>query len=417
MNVDILFLTSLGIIWIMLLYYMFLAQGGFQYALQMETGTERVISQVKSWPSVSIFIPAHNEAIVIKNTLEAMIQLDYPKDRIEIIVINDKSTDQTGAIVDRFAKDYPCIKPIHVAPGEGGKGKSGALNRALNVCTGEFVVVYDADNTPERMALKNLVAGILNHDPNTGAVVGKFRVINAKKNILTRFINIETINFQWMAQAGRWKWFHIATIPGTNFLIRRSILEELGGWDEEALAEDTELSIRVYELGYSIRFWPAAITWEQEPETWSVWFKQRTRWAQGNQYVIMKYLPRLLRMKKKLMQLDLFYFFITYFLFLGGVVTSNLIFLLGLFGLAEITVPGPYLLLWILAYVLFVLEIMITLRIEKTELNVQNFVTVLLMYLTYAQLWLIIVVRAIWMNVKVKIKKQEVKWEKTQRFS
>ncbi|BBP87230.1 hypothetical protein BsIDN1_08480 [Bacillus safensis] len=133
-----------------------------------------------------------------------------------------------------------------------------------------------------------MVLGLLN-DPKAGAVVGKFRVINAAKNLLTKFINIETICFQWMAQGGRWKWFGIATIPGTNFAIRRHILEELGGWDVHALAEDTELTIRVYNLGYVIRFFPAAITWEQEPETWKVWWRQRTRWARGNQYVVLKF--------------------------------------------------------------------------------------------------------------------------------
>src|SRR5690606_22214740 len=130
-------------------------------------------------------------------------------------------------------------------------------------------------------------------DPKAGAVVGKFRVVNARKNLLTRFINIETISFQWMAQAGRWYWFGISTIPGTNFLIRKSLIEQLGGWDNMALTEDTELSIRLYDNGYRIRFHPLAVTWEQEPETWYVWLKQRTRWARGNQYVIMKNLPRI----------------------------------------------------------------------------------------------------------------------------
>ncbi len=415
MIIDVLFLLSLSIIWVMLLYYMFLAQGGYLYAMQMEKGAEDLIRQVEVWPKVSILIPAHNEDVVIRATLEAMVHLDYPEDQLEIIVINDKSKDKTGEIVDEFARKFPFVIPIHVTPEQGGKGKSGALNRGFKHSTGEYIVVYDADNTPERAALKNLVVGILN-EPQIGAVVGKFRVINAKRNSLTRFINIETISFQWMAQAGRWKWFGIATIPGTNFLIRRSILEELGGWDEDALAEDTELSIRVYEKGYIIRFWPVAITWEQEPETWKVWYKQRTRWAQGNQYVIAKYMPRLFKMEKKRIQFDLIYFFITYFLFLGGVMISNLIFVLGMLDIAKITIPGPYLLLWLLAYVLFILEIMITLRIEKTELTMHNLFMVMLMYLTYAQFWIIIVIRATWMNAQLKIKKQEVKWEKTQRF-
>ena len=158
--------------------------------------------------------------------------------------------------------------------------------------------MYDADNTPEPDAVRYLVTGLVK-DRRAGAIVGKFRVINAQKNLLTRLINIETITFQWLAQAGRWFWFGMTTIPGTNFAIRRSIFEELGGWDEQALSEDTELSIRVYNLGYYIRFFPAAITWEQEPETWTVWWKQRTRWARGNVYVIVKYLLQFSKLKTR----------------------------------------------------------------------------------------------------------------------
>ncbi|UUZ90642.1 glycosyltransferase family 2 protein [Paenibacillus sp. P25] len=278
---NLLFIISLSSIWAMLLYHMFLTLGGYLYSVWLEKHQSALdYSARKSWPAVSILIPAHNEEIVIENTLRAMIKLDYPKDKLEVIVINDNSSDRTGEIVDRYAGMYPFIRPLHTFPPDGGKGKSHALNRALKIANGEFIAVYDADNTPEPAALKHLVNGMIDA-PGIGAVVGKFRVINAKKNLLTKFINIETISFQWMAQAGRWFWFRISTIPGTNFMIRRSVLDQVGGWDEKALAEDTELSIRVYEEGYEIRFLPLAITWEQEPETWKVWFKQRTRWARG----------------------------------------------------------------------------------------------------------------------------------------
>ncbi len=244
-----------------------------------------------------------------------MLKLRYPKDKLEIIIINDNSSDGTGAIADRYARRYPFLKVLHTRPPHAGKGKSGALNQGYNMSSGEIVVVYDADNTPEPDAVTYLVMGLVN-DQKAGAMVGKFRVINAHQSLLTRFINIETITFQWLAQAGRWFWFKLSTIPGTNFAIRRSILEELGGWDEKALSEDTELSIRVYNLGYHIRFFPAAITWEQEPETWRVWWKQRTRWARGNQYVIAKYIFSFMKLKRKRVFLDLFYFLFTYFLFL-----------------------------------------------------------------------------------------------------
>jgi len=268
---------------------------------------------------------------------------------------------------------------------------------------------------PEQKAVYHLVLGLLN-DPKAGAVVGKFRVINAAKNLLTKFINIETICFQWMAQGGRWKWFGIATIPGTNFAIRRHILEELDGWDVHALAEDTELTIRVYNLGYVIRFFPAAITWEQEPETWKVWWRQRTRWARGNQYVVLKFLKQFMKLKRKRMIFDLFYFFFTYFLFFFGVLLSNGIFIVNLFVDLHLSVGAVALILWGLAFFLFLTEVMITLSIEKTELTKQNILIVALMYFTYSQVWIALVVYSLCVEVKSRLFKQEVKWYKTERY-
>jgi cellulose synthase/poly-beta-1,6-N-acetylglucosamine synthase-like glycosyltransferase len=412
---NTLFLISLSSIWVMLLYHMFLTLGGYLYSVWVEEQKQKPLPVKKHWPKVTILIPAHNEEIVIRNTLQSMVELDYPKEKLQIIVINDHSSDRTGEICDEFAQQYPYIQPMHSFPPEGGKGKSSALNRAVQHASGEFIAVYDADNNPEKAAIKHLVSAF-DDQPLIGAAVGKFRVINARKNLLTQFINIETISHQWMTQAGRWKWFRISTIPGTNFMIRKHVVEQVGGWDSEALAEDTELSIRVYEEGYSIRFYPLAITWEQEPETWKVWFKQRTRWARGNQYVIIKYLPKLLFMKRRKMFFDLLYFFFTYFLFLGGVLLSHSVFLLSAFNVVKITLPGPFLLIWLLAYLLFIIEIMITLAIERTELTVRNFFVVLLMYLTYSQLWLLLVIRSLWLHVKSVVGREEFKWEKTQRF-
>lgn len=412
-----LFIISLSFIWLMLLYHMFLMQGGYLHYL-------RFTKPIKEWernckkmelPKVSILIPAHNEEIVIERTIKAMLKLKYPKDKLEVVIINDNSSDRTGEIIERYRLNYSQIIPVHTKPPNAGKGKSGALNQGLKVSSGEIVVVYDADNTPESMSIYYLVLALLN-DSKAGAVVGKFRVINKKKNLLTRFINIETICFQWMAQAGRWFWFKIATIPGTNFAIRRSILEQLGGWDERALAEDTELTIRVYNLGYHIRFFPAAITWEQEPEAWKVWWRQRTRWARGNQYVVVKFLTRVHQLNRKSIIFDLIYFFFTYFLFFIGVILSGTIFVVNLFVDLELQYGMISMILWILAYLLYVTELMIALSIEKAEMNSQNFFIILLMYFTYSQLWLALVMYALFLEIKRKIFNQEIRWYKTERF-
>ncbi len=412
---NILFYTALVLIWVMLLYHMFLMQGGYRHFKTYERVIPRWKEKMTDLPTVSIFIPAHNEEVVIEQTLKAMSRLYYPKDKLEVIVINDNSSDRTGEIAASFTVKFPFIKVIETKPPNKGIGKSSALNEALRQTSSEVIVVYDADNTPERMAVWYLVMGLLN-DKEAAAVVGKFRVTNAKNTWLTRFINIETICFQWMAQGGRWKWFKVATIPGTNFAIRRSVMEELGGWDVKALAEDTELTVRVYNLGYRIRFFPAAITWEQEPETLKVWWRQRSRWARGNQYVVLKFLSQFFKLKRKRIIFDLFYFFFTYFLFFFGVIVSNALFIVNIFYDLHLSVGNVALVLWGLALLLFLAEVMITLSIEKTEMNRSNFFYVIFMYFTYSQMWIVLVVYSLGLELKRVFLRQEVRWYKTERF-
>ena len=412
---DLLVYISLFLIWAMLFYHTFLMFGGYLHNSKYQTFKKIIHSNPPALPIVSVLIPAHNEAVVIEDTLKAMTKLNYPKNKLEIILINDNSSDNTGLIAEKFSSQYPYIKVVHTLPPFAGKGKSSALNYGFSKSKGEMIVVYDADNLPEPDAVMNLALALAK-DKKAGAVVGKFRVINAGKNLLTRLINSETLTFQWLAQAGRWYWFKMATIPGTNFAIRRSILEESGGWDEKALSEDTELSIRVYNMGFHIRFFPAAVTWEQEPENLRVWWRQRTRWARGNLYVILKYLLQFHKLKNKKVLLDLFYFFFTYYLFFGGVLLSHGIFVTNLFYDLELTIGTVSYVLLIAGFLLFVTEVCLALSLEKNQLNVKNFFTVLFMYFTYSQLWVALVIYASFLETKRVILKQDSVWYKTQRF-
>ncbi|MDK2934190.1 MAG: hypothetical protein PWP27_2000 [Clostridiales bacterium] len=205
-------------------------------------------------------------------------------------------------------------------------------------------------------------------------------------------------------------------MQGTNFIIRRSVIEELGGWDINAIAEDTEISFRIYKMGYRIGFMPLAVTWEQEPEKLRVWFKQRTRWAKGNVYVLVKYLKNIYKEKTISVLFDLHYFFSVYFLFLSSVILSDIIFILGLFTDIKISLSGNFFLIWILAYILFILEVSIALTMEKGESNYKNILLVALMYFSYCQLWMIVAVKGIVLYFKDVLFKKETKWYKTERF-
>lgn len=172
-------------------------------------------------PFVSIMVPAHNEGVVIVKTVQALLNFSYPKSQYEVIVINDNSSDNSAELLKGLQDLYADrqLVVINTDSKTGGKGKSNALNIGLKVAKGSVISVYDADNTPEKNALSILVAELLQTD-QVGAVIGKFRTRNKNATILTRFINIETLAFQWMAQAGRRQLFKLCTIPGTNYVIR-----------------------------------------------------------------------------------------------------------------------------------------------------------------------------------------------------
>lgn len=411
---ECLFVFSLFSIWSLLLINIILAMGGYIFYFK---NFDKEIKEIDEYPMVSILVPAHNEAKVIGRTVESLLLLNYPKSKMELIVINDNSSDNSKEILEDIKNKYNNYNftIINTDSLTGGKGKSNALNIGYTISKGDFIAVYDADNTPDRNALRYLVQTIVMND-ELGAVIGKFRTRNKNKNLLTKFINIETLSFQWMSQAGRWQLFNLCTIPGTNFILRRSIIEEIGGWDSKAIAEDTEISFRIYKLGYKIKLVPQSITWEQEPETVKVWIKQRTRWAKGNIYVLMKYIKNIFKQGRNKIVFDIAYFFSVYFLFLTSVIISDILFVLSISKLVEISIPINFFLIWILSYLLFIIEVSISLTIEKGEATIKNIFIVAIMYFTYSQLWLFVAIKGMIEYLKDIIFKREVKWYKTERF-
>ncbi|WP_058300769.1 glycosyltransferase family 2 protein [Gorillibacterium timonense] len=412
---DLLMVIAVISIWSLLLVNVALIIAGYFYYIRCER--ERPPEITGETPFVSILVPAHNEGKVIGQTVEALLALDYPHDRYEIIVINDNSSDNSAQLLSTIQKKNPGRQLIvlNTDTVTGGKGKSNALNLGFAECRGELIAIYDADNTPERPALRYLV-GEITADPTLGAVIGKFRTRNRDASWLTRFINIETLSYQWMAQAGRWQLFRLCTIPGTNFIMRRSIVESIGGWDTKAIAEDTEISFRIYLMGYRIKFQPHAVTWEQEPQTLRVWFKQRTRWVKGNIYVIVKNLPLLFRWSARRISFDILYYVSIYFLLVTALLTSDALLVLHALGYVHTSIAGLSTFLWLLAIILFVVGTFVTVTTEKGEMTLSNLWLIVLMYISYCQLWMVVAANGLYQYIKDAIFKREIKWYKTERY-
>lgn len=413
--IDGLSLYAICAIWSLMILNVILSIGGFIHYMRVEKDGGHV--PLDEYPMVSILVPAHNESIVISRTVRSLLNFDYPKDKYEIIVINDNSTDDTEQKLQEIQREFPDRRLMVVSTDNvvGGSGKSNALNIGFSLSKGSVIAIYDADNTPEPSALRILVENLM-ADPKRGAVIGKFRTRNRNATILTRFVNIETLAYQCMNQAGRYFFFKLCTIPGTNYVIRRSIIEEIGGWDPKALSEDTEISFRLYRMGYYIQHMPMAVTWEQEPHLLPVWFRQRTRWAKGNLYVLVKNFKYAFDPTAGKMRLDVIYYLIVYLLMLSALVISDTIFFTGILGFTHVTLGGFSTLLWLMAILVFVVNIMLTLVTEKNEFSLESALLALLMLFTYSKLWVFVVLHAFWLSIKDVVNGQQVVWDKTVRY-
>lgn len=414
---EIISIYAIAAIWFMMLLNVVLSIGGFIYIYRCNQSDGHIPLEDDEYPMVSVLVPAHNEGLVVQRTVRSLLNFDYPDEKYEIIVINDNSSDDTESIIAYLAAEFPqnrlmCISTDKVV---GGTGKSNALNIGFSAAKGSVIAIYDADNTPEPGALRLLVENLV-ADPKAGAVIGKFRTRNRNASILSRFVNIETLSHQCMNQAGRFFFFKLCTIPGTNYVIRREIVEQVGGWDVKALSEDTEISFRIYRMGYYIKQLPQAVTWEQEPHLLPVWFRQRVRWAKGNIYVMMKNFKYTFDRKAGPMRLDALYYALTYSIMLSSLVASDLIFLGGLLGKVTVRLGGFSTGLWGMAILVFIASMMLTLSLERNEFNLESLALVALMLFTYAKLWVFVVVKAMWDLLMDALLKREVKWDKTVRY-
>ncbi len=311
--VLILYLTFLFLVSIMVFYlvrhYLFSLS-----ALYNQRGQPYYILHGLSYkPTVSILIPARDEDSVLGKLLQRLTELTYPKDMMEVIVIDDASTDNTGRTAEEFVNAYDYFKVIHRSPSVGGKGKPSALNEGFEKAKGEILVCFDADYYPQIDILEKLAAYFI--DPEVGAVQGRVTVFNEHATWVSRLVTIERIGGYRVDQLARDDFRLIPQCGGTVCGFRRSLLESLGGWDAEALTEDTDMTFQVYLTGYKIRYVNEAECYEEAVESWSAYWHQRHRWAKGHMQCFFKHVLPLIGSRNLTMRekIDGFLLLNTYF--------------------------------------------------------------------------------------------------------
>lgn len=246
-------------------------------------------------PTVTILVPAHNEEKVIDKLIQQMTKLTYPKNKLQIMIIDDASTDKTGKIVDQQAVNQP-FKIIHRRRPEGAKGKAAALNAAIKQSTGEIILCFDADYLPQTDIVEKLVGPF--SDPQVGAVQGRPVVLNEPENIITRMVALERISGYRVDQEARDLLGLIPQFGGTVGGFRRSILEQIGGFDESMLAEDTDLTFSIILEGCRVRYVGDAECYEEAVNSWRSYWRQRHRWARGHMQVCFKHSLKVVKSKR-----------------------------------------------------------------------------------------------------------------------
>ncbi|HZX44130.1 MAG TPA: glycosyltransferase family 2 protein [Candidatus Nanoarchaeia archaeon] len=223
-------------------------------------------------PKVSLILPAFNEEKTIAKSLDSLMVLDYPSDKMEILVVNDGSSDRTAEIV----KDY--ADRVILIDNKKNKGKAACLNQGIQACHGQLIVCMDADTMANPDVLKKVVPYF--KDPSVASVTV---AINVKKpsNFLEKMVEIEYIVGLSLALKALSFFNAIHVTPGPFSIYRRGIFDKVGVFDEQSITEDLEIAYRIQKSGYRIENCLATRVHTVVPSTFKGLYKQRKRWYSG----------------------------------------------------------------------------------------------------------------------------------------
>ncbi|MBI4528172.1 MAG: glycosyltransferase [Deltaproteobacteria bacterium] len=245
-------------------------------------------------PQVTIQLPTYNERYVIQRLIEAVVRLDYPKDRLEIQLLDD-STDETTAIAAQLTEQYRQegfdITLRHRRQRTG--YKAGALKQGLEVAKGEFIAIFDADFTPPPDFLRRTLPFFV--DPAIAVVQTRWGYINQDYSLLTRSQTYAIDGHFWVEQTARcWSGFFLH-FNGTAGIWRRKAIDDAGGWQADTLTEDIDLSYRAQLRGWRIKFLPQVVCPAELPVQMCAIKAQHYRWAMGSFQTAKKLIPRVLK--------------------------------------------------------------------------------------------------------------------------
>jgi hypothetical protein len=246
----------------------------------------------REWPAVTVQLPVHNELYVVDRLIDAACSLDYPRDRLEVQVLDD-STDETSTLAAAAAERWRFrgveVRVLHRQHRCG--FKAGALEEGLHRARGELIAVFDADFVPPRDFLRRLVPHF--GDPRVGMVQARWGHLNRDFSWLTRaqgmFLDAHFL-VEHSARSGAGLFFNF---NGTAGMWRRRCIEDAGGWHHDTLTEDLDLSYRAQLRGWRFVFLPRVVAPAELPADMNAFKSQQRRWVKGSIQTARKMLPPL----------------------------------------------------------------------------------------------------------------------------
>ncbi len=233
----------------------------------------------EDWPAVTVIIPAYNEEKTIAKTIESVLKLDYPKEKLKVIVVNDGSKDRTLEIARRYEENGVLVLS------QKNRGKAVALNHGLKHVDSEFFACLDADSFVRRDTLKKMMRYFTSEEVSAVCPLMK---VNNPKNLLQKLQWLEYILYAFLKKIyAAMNTVHVT--PGPFSVYRTKVVKKLGGFDENSIVEDQEIAWRMQRHHYTIRQSMDGEVLTNAPRTLKELYRQRRRWYVGSLQTIWKY--------------------------------------------------------------------------------------------------------------------------------
>lgn len=265
--------VTMGLLWII---------GGILYYFRIE---RKKPLPLPSTPFVSVLVPAYNESSNLETTIEKLCETNYPN--YEILIINDGSKDDTDEIAVALAGKYERVRVVDLKENS---GKANALYLGFMAAKGEYLICVDGDSYLDRNCISYMMSHFLNekNGERVGAVTGNPRVRN-RSSLFAKIQLCEYASIISLIKRTQRMWGKVMTVSGVVVAYRKQALLDCGLWDRDMITEDIGVTWKLERNFWDVRYEPNAICWMLVPETLKGLYKQRKRWAQGGQEVMLRH--------------------------------------------------------------------------------------------------------------------------------